>query len=63
MKEYVDAVSTLNPTRGGYDRKYRRIRGIGEFVQRQSAQIERKSGNDVRSVRSGLGQEEKGDYP
>ena len=29
-------MSVLNPTRGGYDRKYRRLRGIGEFAKREN---------------------------
>ena len=30
----VDNASLINPTRGGYDRKYRRVRGIGEFTRK-----------------------------
>ena len=45
---------------GGYDRKYRRCRGIGEFRQ---VQPQCENGNALGSVRSGLGQEEDGEYP
>lgn len=56
----MDEIALKTASRGGYDRKYRRCCGIGEFRQ---IQPQRKNGNDTRSVRSGLGQEEEGEYP
>ena len=48
---------------GGYDRKYRRVRGIAEFDKKGQVPSQRKNSDVNGIVRSGLGEEEKGEYP
>ena len=65
--EQCDNVSMQNPTRGGYDRKYRRIRGIGEF-SKQSNEVksrwkQSKAGNNARDAYNGQEKSDKGEYP
>lgn len=53
--------------RGGYDRKYRRIRGIGEFTKcpndAESRGKQSKVGNNVGNADKGQGSSDKGEYP
>ena len=53
--------------RGGYDRKYRRIRGIGEFTQRTNGESKRgqqsTAGNNVGNVHKRQETTDKGEYP
>lgn len=63
----VDNASLINPTRGGYDRKYRRIRGIGEFTKcpndAESRGKQSEVGNNAWDADKGQGTADKGEYP
>lgn len=52
---------------GGYDRKYRRIRGIGEFAQSKNGESRRwkqsEIGNHVRNADKEQETSDKGEYP
>lgn len=63
----VNNASLINPTRGGYDRKYRRIRGIGEFTKcpndAESPGQQSEIGNNIGDADKGQGVPDKGEYP
>ena len=62
---YADSESMLHQTRGGNDRKYRKIRGIGEFTKRTDAQKTRGSKSEISdNVRDANERsEDTGEYP
>ena len=65
--EQIDNVAIKNPTRGGYDRKYRRVRGIGEFSkqenEKQGRRKQSKTCNNAWNAIKKQGQSDKGEYP
>lgn len=54
-------------TRGGYDNKYRKLRGIGEFAKRENDQPRGRKqseiGNYVGNANKRQEQSHKGEYP
>ena len=60
----ADKASLINPSRGGYDNKYRKLRGIGEFSKRKQGfkeGTELSFGTNVGNADNG--QSDKGEYP
>jgi len=39
LKDYADSESLKNQTRGGYDNKYQKLRGIGEYMPSNSRNL------------------------
>ena len=60
---FVDNIALTNPSgRGGYDNKYRKLRGIGEYAkQEQVERTDSKDGNPIRDADER--QSDKGEYP
>lgn len=63
----IDEMAIKQGSRGGYDRKYRRLRGIGEFAKPQDAQSRRgqqqKVSGDVGMVYKKQSKTDSGEYP
>ena len=65
MTSYADKASMINPSGGGYDRKYRRVRGIGEFAKRANEVSTRREQSEVgyNVGNADHRSEDKGEYP
>ena len=65
LTKFADAESMRNPSRGGADNKYRKVRGIGEYSSKQKEKQTRRSElSSCKSVRdSDEGQSDKGEHP
>ena len=65
--ERTDKASIARNTRGGYDNKWRKARGIGEYSKRQNDQQGRRSESatcdHVRDANERQGSSDKGEYP
>lgn len=65
--ERLDNRAVTNPSRGGYDNKYRKLRGIGEYSKRTNEKQVRwqqsETSDNVRYVDKGQGRTDKGEYP
>lgn len=63
----IDDASVSNPTKGGNDRKYRRLRGIGEFAKRENEEQMRwkqsKTSDNVRDADNMQGTTGKANIP
>ena len=61
----ADAESLANPTRGGWDNKYRKLRGIGEYSKRTDAQSSRRGESEISNNAGNVdeGQSNSGEYP
>ena len=63
--EMADNLALTEFSRGGYDNKWRKVRGIGEYSQRQNGKPQGREqstfGSNVGDLRKG--QDDKGEYP
>ena len=64
-KKYADSVSMQNPSRGGYDNKYRKLRGIGEYSKQKNGEQDgrRKSETCDNARDANKRSDDKGEYP
>lgn len=67
MRSYVESASMKNPTGGGYDNKYRKLNGLGEYAKRTDAQQRRwkqsEVGANVGNVHTSKNDNADGEYP
>ena len=63
----TDIQALAEKSRGGYDNKYRKLRGIGEYSKPKNVEQRRwqqsEISNNVRNVDKGQGTTDKGEYP
>ena len=63
----VDEAAKAHSTRGGWDNKYRKVRGIGEYAKRENVKKTRWEqsafGNNVGNVDERQEESNKGEYP
>ena len=65
--ELADNQSKIKSTRGGYDNKYRKLRGIGEYSKRQNKEPQGRQQPEI-SANDGVaderqGKSDSGEYP
>ena len=67
LLELADREASRNLSRGGYDNKYRKLRGIGAYSQRTNVEEVRRGepeiGNNVGNVDEQQGTADSGEYP
>ena len=62
---YADSASMRNPSKGGADSKYRKLRGIGEFSKQKNGKQRGRGESETcdNAGNVGKGSENKGEYP